>query len=108
MVSICKSHGTAIISDEIHMDMQLRGRHTPILEYIGEYDRLFLVSSCSKTLNVPGLIGSYAVIPDATVRDEFLYQTRKRDFLNSASIFGMHATMAGYTECDDYVDQLCD
>ena len=25
MVSICKSHGTAIISDEIHMDMQLRG-----------------------------------------------------------------------------------
>ena len=90
------------------MDMQLRGRHTPILEYIGEYDRLFLVSSCSKTLNVPGLIGSYAVIPDATVRDEFLYQTRKRDFLNSASIFGMHATMVGYTECDDYVDQLCD
>ena len=64
MVSICKAHGTAIISDEIHMDMQLRGRHTPILEYIGEYDRLFLVSSCSKTLNVPGLIGSYAVIVD--------------------------------------------
>ena len=75
------------------MDMQLRGRHTPILEYIGEYDRLFLVSSCSKTLNVPGLIGSYAVIADQMVRDEFLYQTRKRDFLNSASIFGMHATM---------------
>ena len=108
MVSICKAHGTAIISDEIHMDMQLRGRHTPILEYIGEYDRLFLVSSCSKTLNVPGLIGSYAVIADQMVRDEFLYQTRKRDFLNSASIFGMYATMVGYTRCDDYVDQLCD
>lgn len=51
-------------------------------------------------------MGSYAIIPDSDVREEFLYQTRNRDLINSASIPGLYATMVGYTECDDYIDEL--
>ena len=76
------------------------------MKYYGEYKDIFTASSSSKTLNTPGLIGSYVIIPDEKIRDEFLGVTRRRDFLNSASIFGMYATMIGYTECDDYIDQL--
>lgn len=47
------------------------------------------------------------MIPDRDIREAFLHQTRKVDFLNSCSIFGMYALMIGYTQCDDYVDQLC-
>lgn len=107
MISLCKQYHVKIISDEIHMDIQL-GDHSqiPLLSYIDDYDELYTASSSSKTLNTPGLIGSYVMIPNTQIRDEFLYHTRKRDFLNSASIFGMYATMIGYTQCDDYIDQL--
>lgn len=107
IVTICKKYNVKIISDEIHMDIQLRDRkHIPLLSYINEYDELYTASSSSKTFNTPGLIGSYVIIPNENVRDAFLHQTRRKDFLNSVSIFGMYATMVGYRECDDYIEQL--
>ena len=109
IVALCKKHGVKIISDEIHMDIHIKGeKNIPLLSYIDTYDQLFTASASSKIFNVPGLIGSYVFIPDKDVREAFLHQTRTKDFLNSASIFGMYATMTGYTECDDYIDQLCD
>lgn len=107
MVELCRTYHVKIISDEIHMDIQVGERkHTLILSYYDDYDQVYLASSCSKTLNVPGLIGSYVLIPDESIRDAFLHQTRKKDFLNSVSIFGMYALMVGYRDCDDYIDQL--
>lgn len=107
MIELCKKYHVKIISDEIHMDIQIKEtKHHPLLSYLDLYDELYTASSSSKTLNTPGLIGSYVMIPNQDIRDEFLKVTRKRDFLNSASIFGMYATMIGYTQCDDYIDQL--
>ncbi|MEG0360784.1 MAG: PatB family C-S lyase [Longicatena sp.] len=107
MVTLCKKYKVKMISDEIHMDIQLReNKHLPLLNYISLYDELYTASSCSKTLNVPGLIGSYVIIPKIKIRNLFLEQTRRKDFLNSVSIFGMYATMVGYTKCDDFIDQL--
>lgn len=107
MIDICKKYQVKIISDEIHMDIQVKDvKHRPLMGYLNEYDELYTASSSSKTLNTPGLIGSYVMIPNAKIRDEFIGVTRRRDFLNSASILGMYATMIGYTECDDYIDQL--
>lgn len=109
MVALCKANDVRIISDEIHMDIQLKDHpHIPLLQMLSSYKELYTASSCSKTLNVPGLIGSYVVLPDEQVSEAFLHQTRRKDFLNSVSIMGMYATMVGYRECDDYIDQLCD
>ena len=109
LVDLCKKYNKWIISDEIHMDIQLRDRkHIPLLSYIHEYDELYTAASSSKTFNTPGLIGSYLMIPNEEVREKFLMHTRRKDFLNSVSIFGMYATMIGYTQCDDYIDQLND
>lgn len=107
MIAICKKYQVKIISDEIHMDIQVKeAKHRPLMGYLNEYDELYTASSSSKTLNTPGLIGSYVIIPNEKIRDEFIGVTRRRDFLNSASILGMYATMIGYTQCDDYIDQL--
>lgn len=107
MIDICQKYHLKIISDEIHMDIQIQDRkHQPLLKYFNQYDELYTASSSSKTLNTPGLIGSYVMIPHVEIRDQFLGITRRRDFLNSASIFGMYATMIGYTQCDDYIEQL--
>ena len=107
MLFLAQKYHVKIISDEIHMDIQIGTRkHTPLLKYYHKYPELYTASSSSKTLNTPGLIGSYVIIPSEEIRDAFLHQTRKKDFLNSASILGMHATMVGYCQCDDYIDQL--
>ncbi len=108
MVELCRKHGVLIISDEIHSDVILTDRnHCSILKYKDQYDQIYLVSSASKTFNTPGLMGSYCVLPDERVRNEFISRMRNRDFLNSVSLMGMHAMMTGYGECMDYADQLC-
>lgn len=108
IIRLCKKYDVSIISDEIHMDIQIGNRkNIPLLKYRTLYKKLYTCGSSSKTFNTPGLIGSYALIPDEDVRNAFLYQTRKVDFLNSPSIFGMYATMIGYQNCDDYTEQLC-
>lgn len=108
MVDLCKRHNVPIISDEIHSDVILTDRkHVSLLGYADRYDKLYLVSSSSKTFNTPGLIGSYCVLPDREIREQFVSRMRNQDFLNSVSLPGMHALMTGYGECMDYVDQLC-
>ena len=109
MIALCKKYDVPVVSDEIHMDVQLRNRkHIPILKYLNEFDSLYLVSSSSKTFNIPGLIGSYCIFPDSDIREKFIHHTRKVDFLNSVSLPGMIATMTAYNQCDDYIDQLND
>ena len=52
IIKICKKYQVKIISDEIHMDIQLRDRkHIPLLSYIHEYDELYTAASSSKTFN---------------------------------------------------------
>jgi cysteine-S-conjugate beta-lyase len=107
IIEVCKKYNVKIISDEIHSDIVFEGNtHIPNLSYLNEYNDIYLVSSGSKTFNYPGLIGSYAIIPDKKIYDLFLNQTRTKDFLNSVSILGMYATMVSYNECDYYVKDL--
>lgn len=109
MVGLCRQYGVPVISDEIHSDVILtERRHCSILGYADQYDKVYLVSSSSKTFNTPGLIGSYCVLPDREIRERFISRMRNQDFLNSVSLLGMHAMITGYGECMDYVDQLCD
>lgn len=107
MVSLCKKYNVKMLSDEIHMDVVLGDHpHIPLLSYLDEYDQLYLLSSASKTFNIPGLLGSYCVLPNDVIRDAFVHYTRKVDFLNSTSLPGLIGTMVSYTQCDDYIDQL--
>lgn len=107
IIQICKENNVKVLSDEIHQDINLSQRKfISLLEYYDVYEELYTASSCSKTLNTPGLISSYAFIPNDKIRDQFLVQTRRKDFLNSASIMGMHATMVGYNDCDEYIKEL--
>ncbi|MDR3191075.1 MAG: aminotransferase class I/II-fold pyridoxal phosphate-dependent enzyme [Lactobacillaceae bacterium] len=107
IVDLCQANGVKIISDEIHADINLSERaHVPILKFYAQYQNLFLVSSASKMFNTPGLIGSYALIPDTDVRLRLNEIMHDRDFVSSASTLGMLATMVGYNQCDYYIEEL--
>lgn len=107
IIMLAKKYHVFVISDEIHMDVNLSSRkHQPILKYLKDYPNIALVSSVSKTMNTPALGGSYAIIPSNELYDVFQQITRKRDFVNSASIMGIEACMIGYRDCDDYIEEL--
>lgn len=107
MIALCKEYNVFIISDEIHSDVILfNHKHLPILKFYKEYANMALVSSASKTFNTPGLGGSYAVLPDESIRDEFLVQTKAKDSVNSANVMGMYALISAYTKADSYIDEL--
>lgn len=109
IIDLCKQYNVYLISDEIHMDVLRDGyEHHPILDYINDYSEMALCSSPSKTFNVPGLGGSYLMIPDKEIYADFQLLLKNRDGVSSANIMGITATMAAYNKGSEWVDELND
>lgn len=104
-MELCHANGVFLISDDIHRDMILgETPYTPVTNITRE--GVALLCSASKTFNTPGLIGSYALIPDDDLRERFLFELKQKNALSSVSILGMTAQMAAYRSCSEYVDEL--
>lgn len=70
----CLRHNLVLCSDEIHCDLILENiRHTPTGSLGGEIaDRTVTLMAPSKTYNIAGLGCSFAIIPDAKLRLQFV------------------------------------
>ena len=89
IVQLCNQYNVYIISDEIHMDIIHEGNsHIPITDAAIDVSKVCICTSASKTFNIPGLGGSYLLIPDEQIREEFLLALKNKDGLSSASVFG--------------------
>lgn len=107
LISLCDKYGVFLISDDIHMDIVYpENRYTPVFTLMKQKENCCVCSSASKTMNTPGLMGSYLIVPDESLREQFLMLLKGRDALSSVSILGMEAMIAGYRDASDYVDQL--
>ena len=109
LVDICERNHVIVVSDEIHADLMMDGHEHHALCAVSEKARKFAITQYapSKTFNLAGLQTSYAVIPDAQLREAFLrQQTANR--LGAMNWFGAAALVTAYTKCDDYVTALCD
>lgn len=107
IVGICKDNDVKIISDDIHMDIVYDNRMTPILKVAESYlDSIFICTSASKSFNIPALTGSYVIIPNESIRNQFENITRYRDFVNSPAILAILATMVCYNDCEYWLDEL--
>ncbi|MFA6075046.1 MAG: MalY/PatB family protein [Negativicutes bacterium] len=105
VVDICRRNNVKIISDEIHSDIVYApNKFISLAEYPGE--DLFVVTSASKTFNIPGLQGSYGFIRDEKIRNGFLDLLKNKYALSCPSIFGMYGIIAAYRDCDDWLDEL--
>lgn len=107
IVQLCNRYNVYIISDDIHMDI-IHGQnsHIPITDVAIDMSKVCICTSASKTFNTPGLGGSYMLIPDENIRNDFLIALKNKDGLSSASIFGTLATMTAYNDCADWADEL--
>lgn len=104
IAGLCDKHGVALISDEIHMDVAFKP-HTPWLGF-GMQNRWALVTSASKSFNIPALNGAYAFIPDDNARNDYLFKLKEVDGLSSPSILGVIGMMAAYNEGEAWLNSL--
>lgn len=107
IIDLCEQYDVKIVSDDIHMDV-IYGQHsyTPITSMTKKLEYVYICTSASKTFNTPSLGGSYALIPNGKVRNQFLEILKFRDGLSSASVFGKLATMEAYQHTGYWVDEL--
>ncbi|MFZ3618714.1 MalY/PatB family protein [Leclercia barmai] len=105
MADLCARHGVAVISDEIHMDMVWGNhRHTPWCEVARS--KWALLTSGSKSFNIPALTGAYGLIGDEASRTAYLHALKGRDGLSSPSVLALVAHIAAYEQGEAWLDAL--
>ena len=101
--TFCRERGIIVISDEIHCDMALFGnRHIPFASASEDAAKCSITfGSPSKTFNIAGIVSSYAIVPDKSLRDKFFGYLRANEY-NDAPIFSPIATIAAFREGEQW------
>jgi cystathionine beta-lyase len=109
MADLCGRENVALISDEIHSDLT----HPPhrhlvfarIVAGLTAPPRWAVVTSASKSFNIPALTGSYGLIADEPARQHYL-SALSGDGLSSPAVLGLVAIVAAYREGGPWLDAL--
>lgn len=104
---LCKANGTMVISDEIHADLTFAPHiHIPFAAVSEEArDISITFGSPSKAFNCPGLVTSYSIIHNASIRKEFNEYLEASE-LNEGNMFAHLATVSAYTEGAAWLDEV--
>lgn len=109
IVEKCKENNVFIISDEIHMDVSFGKQHIPLLKIAETYnyqDNCVIITSATKSFNFPGLLFSYALIPNQQLKTQFETSLKVKNGLSSCTTLGLLATIDVYTNGDQWLDEL--
>lgn len=96
-----------IISDEVHADLIYDGnRHVPIASIDPRFAaRTVTVTSATKAFNIAGLRLGLAIFGSWQIRER--WQASMHPFvLGMSNTAGLVATIAAWTECDDWLEAL--
>lgn len=106
MATLCGRYDVAVISDEIHSDLAHAPHvHRPWTGQGGD-DRWAVITSASKSFNIPALTGSYGIIGDPASRDAYLRQLKEADGLSSPAVLSLVGHIAAYREGAPWLDAL--
>lgn len=107
LAAIASKHNLIVISDEIHCDMALYGhRHIPFATVSEKAARCSITFGApSKTFNIASIVSSYAVVPDADLREKFFAWLTANE-MDMPTIFAMTATEAAFTEGEPWRKQM--
>jgi len=106
MAEVCLSRGIGIISDEIHCDLVYRGySHRPIASLDPEIGRRTItLMAATKTFNIAGLEGAFAVIPDPELRRRF--EKARAGLVQGINLLGAAAALAAFEEGGPWLEAL--
>lgn len=108
-MDVYRENGVTVISDEIWSDIILGGhKHIPTQSVSEDArQRTIALYAPSKTFNLAGLIGSYHIIYNKTLRDRVAARSEKTHY-NEMNVLSMHALLGAYTpEGRAWTDELC-
>ncbi|MDU6411710.1 MAG: MalY/PatB family protein [Yersiniaceae bacterium] len=105
MAEMCARHGVRVISDEIHMDMVWGAAHHTPWPQVARAPWA-LLTSASKSFNIPALTGAYGFISDNVTREAYLANLKGRDGLSSPAVLSLAAHIAAYREGAPWLDAL--
>ena len=107
LLSICKKHNVAIISDEIHQDLTLSEHtFTPFLTLATGYEhKVVSLTSMTKTFNVAGIKGSMIFAKDDALLKKISQQQRLSDE-HELNLFAYTAMRSTYEEGGEWLAQV--
>jgi len=105
MVEICHRYGVIIVSDEIHSDLVLHGRHLPTAALEKAKEITLVLHAPSKTFNIAGLNTSYLIIPNRELRQKYVAAHDKAG-LGNGNVFGVAALEAAYRYGKPWLEAL--
>jgi cystathionine beta-lyase len=107
LARFCHEHHIIVVSDEIHADMALFGhRHVPFATVSEEAAQTSITFGApSKTFNMAGIVSSYAVVANDTLRRRF-YTWLEANELNDPPLLAPIATIAAYRQGEQWRQQM--
>lgn len=104
---LCYRHKVIIFNDEIHADIVYSGyRHCCLPSLDPRFEEITITSfNPGKTFNVAGIRSAGVIIPNDELRARFI-KSRKNNKAMGRTVFGQHAFIACYRDCEYYADQL--
>ena len=109
LAHFCHEHHILVLSDEIHSDMALFGhRHVPFATVSEEAAQCSITFGApSKTFNIAGIVSSYAIVPNDTIRRRFYTWLEANEF-NDPPLFSPIATIAAYQQGETWLKEMLD
>lgn len=107
LARFCHERHIIVVSDEIHADMALFGhRHVPFATVSEEAAQTSITFGApSKTFNMAGIVSSYAVVANDTLRRRF-YTWLEANELNDPPLLAPIATIAAYRQGEQWRQQM--
>ncbi len=98
-------HNLIVLSDEIHAELLWEGEHIPYatLSESAKAHSITLISA-SKTFNLPGLSGGFAIIENPELREA--YEKAMMGFIPRMNVFAMKGTELAFDYGDEWLSQL--
>ena len=107
-MELFKKHDVMVVSDEIWSDIILTGHQHVPTQSVSEDAKMRTVAlyAPSKTLNLAGLVGSYHIIYNKTLRERCDKESSLCHY-NSMNVMSMHALLGAYQpEGYEWVEEL--
>ncbi|MGE6795954.1 MalY/PatB family protein [Psychrobacter okhotskensis] len=109
LLTLCKKHNVAIVSDEIHQDLTLSGyTFTPLLklaEAEGYAHKVVSLTSMTKTFNVAGIKGSMIFAKDEALLKKISQQQNLNDEYE-LNLFAYTVMQSAYEEGGEWLEQV--
>lgn len=103
--AFASKHSLIVLSDEIHAELNWDRPHIPYATLSEDAkNRAITLISASKTFNLPGLSGGFAIIENAELRQE--YEKAMMGFVPRMNVYAIKGSELAFDYGDDWLAQL--